>query len=114
MEHPKTEEEFQRLMEDIEIRFQKDNIPLPHRPLKAVELIASELGLVLPLTSPSLMPTPGVFHGDSMSAHIYHWSLLQKAHWSSGSRCYRPNRRRECSASRERRKPVEEYFPCQA
>jgi HEPN domain-containing protein len=73
MKHPTTEEEFRELMEEIENRFQADNVPVAHRPLRALELIASEFKLVLPLTSPDLKPTPGVFCDDSMSAHIYHW-----------------------------------------
>jgi len=70
MEHPKTEEEFQRLMEDIEIRFQKDNIPLPHRPLKAVELIASELGSFYHLPVRVLCPRRGSFTA-TVCPHIF-------------------------------------------
>jgi HEPN domain-containing protein len=70
---PKSEAEFDKLMDELDSRFQKGDVPLPMRQLEALGVVASELKLKLPVTPPEVKPTPNVFTGASMSAHIYHW-----------------------------------------
>jgi len=68
-----SQQEFDELMTKIDEKLQKDNIPIQGRSLHGLGEASKYLHMSLkggPLTTG---PIPGVYEGDSLSAHIFAW-----------------------------------------
>lgn len=69
-----TKEEFDKLMLEIDDRMQKRGDPIHTRQLLAVGEVSEALGcMMLRLVGYEVTPTPGIYTGDSLSAHIRDW-----------------------------------------
>jgi len=70
----RTKEEFEALMREVDQRLQKSEVSIHGRQIAALAEVASILGISIkggPLTTG---PIPGVYSGDSLSAHIFEWT----------------------------------------
>lgn len=70
----KTKEEFEALMQEVDHRLQEKEVSIHAQQIAALAEVASILGISIkggPLTSG---PIPGVYSGDSLSAHIFEWT----------------------------------------
>lgn len=72
-EIPKTEQEFNMLMEEIDNLLKNRNIPIYNRPIHSPIEIAKKLKISVPLVPIMGEAVPGIYHGDSLSAHIHNW-----------------------------------------
>jgi len=70
---PKTEQEFNILMEEIDNLLKDRRIPIFNRPIHSPIEIAKKLKITIPLVPISIEATPGDYRGDSLSAHIQDW-----------------------------------------
>jgi len=69
-----TKEDFERLMLEIDDKMQRRGDPIHMRQLLAVGEVSEALGRVrLRLVDHDVIPTPGIYTGDSLSAHIRDW-----------------------------------------
>jgi hypothetical protein len=71
--HPRTEDEFQLLMERIDAQMQATGIAIPWRPLKAQSLIAIELGEPFIHPYPERPAAPGVYTGHDLTIRVERW-----------------------------------------
>lgn len=71
--HPRTEDEFQLLMERIDGQMQAEGIAIPWRPLKAQSLIAIELGEPFIHPYPKRPAAPGVYTGHDLTIRVEAW-----------------------------------------
>lgn len=69
----KTEVEFDELMREIDSRLRSREVSLPARELLALSEASKILGVRLIGGPLSTGPVPGIFSGESLSAHIFNW-----------------------------------------
>ncbi len=72
-EIPKTEQEFNMLMEEIDNLLKNRSIPIYNRPIHSPVEIAKKLKISIPLVPIMGEAIPGIYDGDSLSAHIHNW-----------------------------------------
>lgn len=70
----KTEEEFEALMREVDQRFQDEQVPIHARELRALAEVDRILGVRMKGGPLDTGPIPGVYTGDSLSAHIFEWT----------------------------------------
>lgn len=69
----KTEEEFEALMREVDQRLQDGEVPIHARELTALAEVARILGAPMKGGPLNTGPIPGVYTGDSLSAHVLEW-----------------------------------------
>ena len=75
---PKNEEAFLEVMEEVDGLLKSRNIPICNRPIHAPIEIAKSLKISIPLVPIEGNAVPGVYHGDSLSAHIHNWKNVKE------------------------------------
>jgi len=70
---PTTEQEFNILMEEIDNLLKDRSIPIFNRPIHSPVEIAKRLKITIPLVPITGEAIHGIYHGDSLSAHIQDW-----------------------------------------
>jgi hypothetical protein len=68
-----TADEFNELMEKVDKKLRDQGVSIAARPLLAVREISMALGVGLRIAPLSSGPEPGIYEGDSLSAHIKVW-----------------------------------------
>ena len=71
IEPPRTEKEFNAMMDDMDATLTNDGVAIGWRSLNALAIAASKIGITLAVVD--VAPTPGVYEGDSLSAWIHQW-----------------------------------------
>lgn len=66
------ENEFKKMVEGIDEKFKKQNIPIFQRPLRAIREICIKKNIRLSVI-PKEHAIPGKYEGDSLVAHIHKW-----------------------------------------
>lgn len=80
-------------MAEIDEELRESDVPIAGRPLKGLGAVAKRLGTSVMGGPLRTGPVPGVYEGESLSAHIFAWfnrryGDRQKKDWSLGSTIY--------------------------
>ena len=70
---PKSQKEFNSLMEDIDSLLKERNVPIYNRPIHAPLEISRKLKVSFPLVPIQRNAIPGDYTGNSLSSHIQDW-----------------------------------------
>jgi len=70
--YPKSEAEFIRFIEEIDDSLKKKNILIFQRPIHAIREACLKLKISIRV-APDVPPTPGIYEGDYLAAHIHEW-----------------------------------------
>jgi len=70
---PETEVEFKVLMEKIDKKLRREEIPMVNRPLHAIGKISEKYSVDLKVSPPNRSPKPGVYYGDDLVIRIMNW-----------------------------------------
>ena len=70
---PKTEQEFNMLMEEIENILKDRSIPIYNRPMHAALEVTKKLKISIPWLPIQEKASPGIYNTDNLAAHIHNW-----------------------------------------
>lgn len=68
-----TQEEFEKMMEEIDADLQRQCLPISFRRIRGLGAVAKRLGVDIAGSLPRSRMVPGVFEGESLSAHVHDW-----------------------------------------
>lgn len=69
----RNKDEFEKLMQEVDKELCKKSIPIPGREIAALGEVAKFFGTSLFGGPLSTGPVPGVYEGESLSAHVFQW-----------------------------------------
>ncbi|WP_084517657.1 HEPN domain-containing protein [Desulfatiglans anilini] len=72
-----SEAEFESMMENVDLAFREEGIPIHARPLRAIEAVSKTLNMHLLVAPIQSDPIPNLYEGPSLSAHILKWYNLR-------------------------------------
>ncbi|MFC1524649.1 HEPN domain-containing protein [Thermodesulfobacteriota bacterium] len=69
----KSKDDFETLMEEVDLALQAKGVPMPAREIPAIGEVAKKLNISLKVAPLSSGPIQNLYEGDSLSAHILQW-----------------------------------------
>ena len=68
-----TENDFDKIMEEIEKSLQSRQVPIHARPLIAIPEFTTRMKIISPIPITNQKPIPGFYEGANLAAHINKW-----------------------------------------